>query len=181
MKALLNWIMLLSLVLGALGGSPLAQDVSAIAPADVPLVSSESTEPLILPFTPAATVDNALQMVAEHPGTTEPPAPAPFTLQLETLCDARGQTARLSWSVTGELPQNLGEKSEVLIKLPKGLQPLGGMAVAPDGLLHLDANIEGQIVFSITPDATEFGWLEAELISGEAKKVPAQAKFIPGA
>lgn len=110
-----------------------------------------------------------------------PPAPAPFTLHLETFCDARGQTARLSWSVTGELTQNLGEKSEVLIKLPKGLQPLEGMAVAPDGLLHLDTNIEGQIVFSITPDATEFGLLEAELISGGAGKAHAQAKFIPGA
>lgn len=90
MKTLLNWIMLVSLVLGALGGSPLAQDVSAIAPAEVPLVSSESTEPLILPFTPDATVDNALQMVAERPGTTEPPRSCAVYPPLRNLLRRQG-------------------------------------------------------------------------------------------
>jgi len=58
MKNFLNWIMLVCMVFGALGVSPLAQDVAVVAQAEEPPVVGESPEPLILPFVPDETAVN---------------------------------------------------------------------------------------------------------------------------
>lgn len=57
MKYFLNWIMLVCMVFGALGASPLAGNFTATAQAEEPPSSSESPEPLILPFEPDETTE----------------------------------------------------------------------------------------------------------------------------
>ncbi len=181
MKTFLNWIMLFCMVLGALGVSSMAQDVAVVAQAEEPPPVGESQEPLILPFVPDESAESALQLPVEDPAITEPPAPAPFSIELDIYCDAWGQTARLSWSLTGELADSLGDKSELLVKLPAGLQPLEGMEIAPDGMLHLPASLEGQAVFSIQSEASETGWLDASLVTADTEQAATRVEFTPGA
>jgi hypothetical protein len=50
MKSFLNWIVLVCMLFGALGASPLAGNFTATAQAEEPPASSESPEPLILPL-----------------------------------------------------------------------------------------------------------------------------------
>ena len=81
-----------------------------------------------------------------------------------------GQTARLSWSLTGELADSLGDRSELLLKLPVGFAAPGRHGNRPGWIFHLPASLEGQAVFGIQSEASETGWLDASLVTADAEQ-----------